>query len=58
MSRFEHIVIIGGKASTLRAMAEKTADLICRKTGRNIPCRTGSSPLLPYRMLWPKKEAR
>jgi glycerol-3-phosphate dehydrogenase len=41
--------IIGGKATTLRAMAEKTADLICQKTGRDIPCRTRETRLLHYR---------
>ncbi len=43
------VSIIGGKATTLRAMAEKTADLICRKTGRNIACKTTSEKLLHYR---------
>jgi glycerol-3-phosphate dehydrogenase len=43
------ISVIGGKATTLRAMAEKTADLICRKTGRDIPCRTRETKLLHYR---------
>jgi glycerol-3-phosphate dehydrogenase len=43
------ISIIGGKATTLRVMAEKTADLICRKTGRNIPCNTKQYKLLHYR---------
>ena len=43
------ISIIGGKATTLRAMAEKTADLVCQKLGRTIPCRTKEIPLSPYR---------
>ncbi len=43
------ISIIGGKATTLRAMAEKTADLICRKTGRDIACKTKTEKLLHYR---------
>ena len=43
------ISVIGGKATTLRAMAEKTADLICQKTGRDIPCRTRETKLLHYR---------
>jgi glycerol-3-phosphate dehydrogenase len=46
------VTIIGGKATTMRAMAEKTADLICRKTGRQIPCRTRDTVLLPYRCFW------
>jgi glycerol-3-phosphate dehydrogenase len=43
------ISIIGGKATTLRLMAEKTADLICRKTGRDIACKTKTEKLLHYR---------
>jgi glycerol-3-phosphate dehydrogenase len=46
------ISLIGGKATTLRAMAEKAADLICAKTGRNIACRTANKKLLPYRMFY------
>jgi glycerol-3-phosphate dehydrogenase len=44
--------IIGGKATTMRAMAEKTADLICRKTGRDIACQTRETKLLHYRMFY------
>ena len=43
------ISILGGKATTMRAMAEKTADLICDKTGRQIGCRTRRAALLNYR---------
>jgi glycerol-3-phosphate dehydrogenase len=43
------ISIIGGKATTMRAMAEKGADLICRKIGRSIPCKTKETQLLHYR---------
>jgi glycerol-3-phosphate dehydrogenase len=43
------ISIIGGKATTLRAMAQKTADLICRKTGRKVRCRTAEVKLLHHR---------
>ena len=43
------VSLIGGKATTLRAMAEKAADLICRKTGHQVTCQTRNSPLLPYR---------
>jgi glycerol-3-phosphate dehydrogenase len=46
------ITLIGGKATTMRAMAERTADLICRKTGRSIDCRTRDTTLLPYRRYW------
>jgi len=43
------ISAIGGKATTMRAIAEKTADLICEKTGRNVPCLTRDTKLVPYR---------
>jgi glycerol-3-phosphate dehydrogenase len=43
------VSIIGGKATTMRAMAEKTADLICRKLGKDIPCKTRETKLLHYR---------
>jgi glycerol-3-phosphate dehydrogenase len=43
------ISLVGGKATTMRAMAEEAADLICAKTGRNITCGTRETPLLPYR---------
>ena len=46
------VSIIGGKATTLRAMAEKAADLICRKTGRNISCKTTTEKLLHYRRFY------
>jgi glycerol-3-phosphate dehydrogenase len=46
------ISVIGGKATTLRAMAETAADLICKKTGRSLPCRTRESKLLPYRLFF------
>ena len=43
------ISILGGKATTMRAMAEETADLVCKKTGRQIRCRTRNTPLVHYR---------
>ena len=43
------VSVIGGKATTLRLMAEKTADLICRQTGRDIACKTKTTKLLHYR---------
>jgi len=46
------VTLIGGKATTMRAMAEQTADLIGRKTGRDIACRTRDTVLLPYRRYW------
>jgi glycerol-3-phosphate dehydrogenase len=46
------VTLIGGKATTMRAMAEKSADLICRKTGRDIPCCTRETALLAHRRYW------
>jgi glycerol-3-phosphate dehydrogenase len=46
------VSLIGGKATTLRAMAEKAADLVCKKTGRSVPCRTKTKKLLNYRMFY------
>jgi glycerol-3-phosphate dehydrogenase len=46
------ISVIGGKATTLRAMAETAADLICKKTGRSLACRTRESQLLSYRLFF------
>jgi len=43
------ITITGGKATTCRAMAEKTADLACRKLGLSSPCQTKETPLVSYR---------
>lgn len=42
------VTISGGKATTLRAMAEVTADLVCRKLSLDAPCRTREQVLLPY----------
>jgi len=46
------VSVIGGKATTLRAMAEKTADLICKMVGRNIPCETKTQHLHHYRQFF------
>jgi glycerol-3-phosphate dehydrogenase len=43
------VTICGGKATTLRGMAETTVDVVCRKLGQDIPCRTKEEVLLPYR---------
>jgi glycerol-3-phosphate dehydrogenase len=42
------VTIAGGKATTQRAMAEATADVICRKLGIDAPCRTREYVLLPH----------
>lgn len=43
------VTITGGKATTLRLMAEKTADLVCKKLGLEIPGITQDYPLVSYR---------
>lgn len=43
------VTITGGKATTARAMAEKTADVVCRKLGIDAPCRTKETRLASYR---------
>lgn len=43
------VTITGGKATTLRLMAEKTADLVCEKLGVSAQCQTAQTPLLSYR---------
>jgi glycerol-3-phosphate dehydrogenase len=49
------ISLIGGKATTLRAMAEAGADLIGRKLGHHTPCQTAVAPLLPHRAFYRQK---
>ncbi|HWR13165.1 MAG TPA: FAD-dependent oxidoreductase [Rectinemataceae bacterium] len=43
------LTIIGGKATVLRAMAEKTSDLICAKSGIAAECRTSRYKLPSWR---------
>jgi glycerol-3-phosphate dehydrogenase len=42
------VTITGGKGTTLRAMAELCADVVCGKLGVEAPCRTRETVLLPY----------
>ena len=42
------VTISGGKATTLRAMAEVAADVVCAKLGLDRPCQTGEYVLLPH----------
>lgn len=42
------VTITGGKATTLRAMAEATANVVCEKLGVDAPCRTREVVLLPH----------
>ena len=46
------VTITGGKATTLRAMAEKTADVVCAKLKITAPCVTKETPLLSYRQYY------
>jgi glycerol-3-phosphate dehydrogenase len=39
------ISITGGKLTTYRLMAEKTADIVCQRLGNSNPCLTRSMPL-------------
>jgi glycerol-3-phosphate dehydrogenase len=43
------VTITGGKATTMRLMAEKTADLVCQKLGMHVPCQTAEIPIHSYR---------
>lgn len=42
------VTITGGKATTLRGMAELCADVVCRKLGIDAPSRTRETVLLPH----------
>jgi glycerol-3-phosphate dehydrogenase len=42
------VTITGGKATTLRGMAELCADVVCRKLGLEERCRTRDTVLLPH----------
>ena len=39
------VSITGGKLTTYRLMAEKTADVVCERLGVSAPCRTRTEPL-------------
>jgi glycerol-3-phosphate dehydrogenase len=40
------ISVVGGKLTTYRLMAEKASDLVCRKLGNRVACRTATELLL------------
>lgn len=46
------VTITGGKATTMRNMAEKTTDVVCAKLGITTPCVTKDTPLLSYRQYY------
>ncbi len=43
------VTISGGKTTSARAMAETTADVVCRKLGIDAPCQTRTTVLASYR---------
>ncbi len=43
------VTITGGKATTMRLMAEKTVDLVCQKMGINVACQTAEINVHSYR---------
>lgn len=43
------VTLVGGKATVLRAMAEKAADAVCAALGVDSACRTRDLPLPPWR---------
>ena len=49
--------IIGGKATVLRAMAEKTADAVCAKLGITAPCETALYELPSWRRYYARRNA-
>ena len=51
------VTITGGKATTLRAMAEATAEVVCRRLGVDAPCRTREHVLLPHSAYYTSHEA-
>ena len=52
------VTITGGKATTCRAMAEKTVDLVCKKLGINEVCTTANQPLASYRTYYQEQVAK
>lgn len=50
------VTISGGKATTLRAMAEATSDVVCRRLGVDAPCRTREEVLLPHTAFYTSHE--
>jgi glycerol-3-phosphate dehydrogenase len=51
------VTITGGKATTLRAMAEATADLVCAKLGVEASCRTRDTVLAPHTAYYTRRAA-
>ena len=52
------MTITGGKATTLRAMAEICGDVICAKLGVDRPTRTRTFVTLPHTAFYADRERR
>ncbi|WP_407341584.1 FAD-dependent oxidoreductase [Pengzhenrongella phosphoraccumulans] len=52
------VTISGGKATTLRAMAEAAADVVARNLGVDAPCRTRDYPLLAHTAYYTARNER
>lgn len=50
------VTVTGGKATTCRVMAEKTADLVCQKLGWQRGCETAQVPLADYHLYYQAAE--
>ncbi len=52
------VTIAGSKTTTARAMAEKVADIVCRKLGIAAQCRTRETLLVSYRLFFQQPDPR
>ena len=52
------VTITGGKATTLRAMAETAADVVCAKLGIDATCRTAETVLAPHGAYYTERGGR
>jgi glycerol-3-phosphate dehydrogenase len=52
------VTITGGKATTCRVMAEKTADLVCSRFNISTPCQTGETELDSYRTFYNRQASQ
>jgi glycerol-3-phosphate dehydrogenase len=52
------VTIAGGKTTTARAMAEKVADIVCRKLDIAATCRTRDTLLASYRLFFQQADSR
>lgn len=52
------VTITGGKATTLRSMAEAAADAVCAKLGIDAACRTAETELAPHSAYYQERGVR